>query len=670
RVVSVFQQLAAEVIKFLVKIEETEKRLFEKKKFVLETDYLVPMQHVPEPFWSEILANEAQLAEWRAWGMLKADGNANAAFLRENLTLSLHTRHFDRDFTRRLLEALPFNDLDAATDGLLVHSENWQALNLLGERYREQVKTIYIDPPYNTGGDDFLYRDSYQHSSWLSMIYDRLTLGREWMREDGVLFVSCDENEQPRGRLCGDAVFGEENYVTDVIWNARKSVSSDTLISLAHHHTLFWAKRKSVVDTNKHTFRLPAEKAKFSNQDNDPRGPWTLDPFDAPNIRPNLTYEIVNPNTGERYMPPPGRCWRVPKEEFERLLAEGRILFGKTGTGKPMLKRYWSEAKEKGKAPTTLWADLPTTTDGTKLLQSMFPIEMKAYLDDVKPKPPGLIERIARLSSVDAQEPVLDFFAGSGTTGHAVINLNREDGGRRKFILVEMSEYFDTVLLPRIAKVMYSPEWKDGQPKRRATPEEAERTPRLVKIIRLESYEDTLHNLAAAAERLHGGERERALREMVGEETYLLRYWLELPLANAETLLKGLDLTRPFAGYLEILTDEGPRYKPLDLVETLNYLYGLRVRRYETWYSSGDGDRLYQVVKATDREEKRRVLVLWRDMADYDPEKERAFLEGKFDEMQAAGETWDEIWINGDSPTPGVSSLDPLFKRLMMGEAA
>ena len=265
----------------------------------------------------------------------------------------------------------------------------------------------------------------------------------------------------------------------------------------------------------------------------------------------------------------------------------------------------------------------------------------------------------------------LDFFAGSGTTGHAIINLNHEDDGRRKYILVEMGEYFDTVLLPRIAKVMYSPEWKNGKPKRPITPEEAARTPRLVKIIRLESYEDTLHNLAAAAERIHGGERERAVKEMVGEAAYLLRYWLELPLDEAETTLRSLDLAHPFAYALEIPTDEGTQVKPVNVVETFNYLYGLRVRRYETWYSPGDGDREYRAVKATDREGKRRILVLWRDMQDYAPEKERAFLEGQLAEMEQIGETWDEIWLNGDSPTPGVASLDPLFKRLMMqGEAA
>ena len=288
------------------------------------------------------------------------------------------------------------------------------------------------------------------------------------------------------------------------------------------------------------------------------------------------------------------------------------------------------------------------------------------------PKPVELIEELLTFS-VANEDLIFDFFAGSGTTGHAVINLNREDGERRKFILVEMAEYFDTVLLPRIAKVMFAPEWKDGKPKRLPTPEEVERTPRLVKILRIESYEDALHNLAATAESMAGTEtareREEAYRELASEETYRLRYWIKLPLREAETCLRALDLRHPFRYMLEVLTDNGPVRKPVDLVETFNYLYGLRVKRYETWVSPADG-REHRVVKATDREGKRRVLVLWRDMEGLDPESERAFLEEKLAEMESGGEVWDEVLINGDAPIPGVASLDPLFKRLMMrGEA-
>lgn len=312
-------------------------------------------------------------------------------------------------------------------------------------------------------------------------------------------------------------------------------------------------------------------------------------------------------------------------------------------------KTVWDDPKYIAGDYGTRWL----TELGIKVDENLYPKSIHTVADSVY--------AVSNLSDL-----VLDFFAGSGTTGHAVINLNREDGGRRKFILVEMGEYFDTVLLPRIAKVMYTPEWKDGKPKREATPEEAQRTPRLVKILRLESYEDALHNLVAPSTLERAGQHEKTYKELAGEDAYRLRYWIELPLREAETCLRTLDLAHPFDYKLEILTDSGPVKKPVDVVETFNYLYGLRVRRYETWRNPEDSNREYRVVKAADRENKRRVLVLWRDMKDYDPKAERAFLEGKIVEMEAQGETWDEILINGDSPTPGVTSLDPLFKRLMM----
>ena len=284
-------------------------------------------------------------------------------------------------------------------------------------------------------------------------------------------------------------------------------------------------------------------------------------------------------------------------------------------------------------------------------------------------KPTRLIKRVATTATEpDESAWIFDFFAGSGTTGHAVINLNREDGGQRKFILVEMGEYFDSVLLPRIAKVMFTPEWKEGKPKRQASAEEAERAPRLVKVLRLESYEDALHNLTAPSTLARSAVHDDAYKELAGEDAYRLRYWIELPLRNADTCLQALELARPFAYSIEVLNDDGPVNKSVDLVETFNLLYGLRVQRYATWNHQG---RRYRAVKAKDRTGKRRVLVLWREMEDgCGPETERAFLESRIAEMTAADEVWDEILINGDSPTPGVISLDPLFKRLMMaGEA-
>jgi adenine-specific DNA-methyltransferase len=256
----------------------------------------------------------------------------------------------------------------------------------------------------------------------------------------------------------------------------------------------------------------------------------------------------------------------------------------------------------------------------------------------------------------------LDFFGGSGTTGHAVINLNREDGEQRKFILVEMANYFDTVLLPRIQKVMFTPEWKDGKPVRMATEEEAERTPRLVKVLRLEGYEDALHNLVSDETLEREAPRARAIKAKVGGDAYRLTYLARLPLEASASLLNLAKLEHPFAYTLEVLGEDGPRTETVDLVETFNYLYGLHVQRIESWRDEA-GKRDYRAVKAK-KADGRRVLVLWRDMEKLDAAVERKFLEAR---LKQDG-PFDEAWINGDCAVPGVQSLDGLFKRLLEEE--
>jgi len=189
------------------------------------------------------------------------------------------------------------------------------------------------------------------------------------------------------------------------------------------------------LNDHKGDFRLPAGEEKFSNPDNDPRGKWTADPFDAPNIRPHLTYAVVNPNTGEEFWPPEGRCWRTTEDEYKKLLVDNRIVFGRRGKTKPQLKRFWSESKRKGLTPTTWWDDCGTTTEGTQELEKIFG---KKVFDN--PKPTRLIKKILTLSTTN-NDIILDSFAGSGTTAHAVLDLNKEDRGNRKFILIQCDEF-------------------------------------------------------------------------------------------------------------------------------------------------------------------------------------------------------------------------------------
>lgn len=324
---------------------------------------------------------------------------------------------------------------------ILIEGDNLHALTALTFTHEGQIDVIYIDPPYNTGNKDFKYNDtfvdkedSYRHSKWLSFMSKRLQVAKRLLSKMGVIFISIDDNENAQLKLLCDEIFGEKNLISDVIWQSRKSVSNDTFISLNHNYTLIYAKEISNLDKN--NFRLPTSSDKFSNPDNDPRGPWVADPFDAPNLRPNLTYAIINPNNGKEFWPPKGRCWRTTEEEYFKFLNDNRIVFGKKGETKPQLKRFLDFAVEKGSTSISIWNDIDTTTNGTQQLEDI--LGNKLFTN---PKPVGLLDRILKITTTTSKDAlVLDFFAGSGTTLHATMQLNAEDGGNRQCILATNNE--------------------------------------------------------------------------------------------------------------------------------------------------------------------------------------------------------------------------------------
>ena len=352
------------------------------------------------------------------------------------------------------------------TENLYIEGDNLEVLKLLQETYLGKVKLIYIDPPYNTG-HDFVYSDNFAqsveeyisnsgqideegnrlfsntdsngrfHTDWLNMLYPRLRVAKDLLANDGVIFISIDTNEQQNLRKICDDVFGEKCFITDFIWNSRKSVSNDAIVSLNHNYTLVYAKSISHFIEAKSNFKFADDGEGFSNPDNDPRGKWKADPFDSPGIRPNLTFAIKNPNTGVEYWPPEGRCWRTGEKEYLEFLKDNRIVFGKNGTSKPQLKRFYSEAQSKGLTPKSLWDDCGTATDGTKEILDMFG---KRVFDT--PKPTSFIKKIIDLAG-KGECIILDFFSGSSTTAHAVMQMNSNDGGNRKFIMVQLPEETD-----------------------------------------------------------------------------------------------------------------------------------------------------------------------------------------------------------------------------------
>lgn len=638
--IKTIKTVAKEIIAFLAQLEDFQKKLWLKKKFVAGCHYLITLDHLTEAQIQATLDNPKQTTQWQSLFNVNTSDLNTAELCKNYPHLVVDTSLFEPKFQADVLNNL--HDLDEKTNGLLIHSDNFQALNLLQERYKEQVKCIYIDPPYNTGSDnDFIYKDNYQHSSWAAMMSSRFELARDLIQDNSGIWVSTDDGEYARLQILMADSFGNDNFVGDIIWNSRKSMSSDALISGAINHTTFFAKNKVVLDKNKSKFRLPETKDGFENPDNDPRGAWKLDPMDAAEIRENLSYGITNPNTGETFYPPEGRHWRFEESTVLDYLKDGRILFGKTGKGKPAFKRFYEDAKEKGKTTNTLWDDVGTTTNGTKLLHALFNNTIpKEKLNKIKPKPIEFMQKIFQLHN--EKLPVyMDYFAGSGTTAHAVINLNREDNGNRKYILVEQGEYFDSVLKPRVQKVIFAKDWKDGKPQ--ADNGVFGGVSQIVKVLKLESYEDTLNNLELRkpAQDL----ADMGLSETV-QNDYLLHYMLDVE--SRDSLLNTQHFTKPFDYQLNIATTSAGAYeaKTIDLVETFNYLIGLRVSEINDKRENG-----LVTVQGTNASGEK-TLVIWRDCEKYDYDKLNRYLDSR--DINPQDSEFDVVYINGDHNVPTV----------------
>jgi len=363
------------------------------------------------------------------------------------------------------------NSVDWDTTGnMFIEGDNLAALKILHKAYYGKVKMIYIDPPYNTG-NDFIYNDDFKqtrrsyeteagitddegnvvrddglrtntgghkHSNWLNMMYPRLFLARNLLRQDGVIFVSIDDNEVHNLRLMMNEIFGEENFVAQIIWErAYAPVNLKHHFSESHDYIVCFA--RNIDQLGRLSLKRNEEAdARYKNPDNDPRGPYKADNFSVGPANPKNIYEIITPS-GRRILPPSGRSWLFSQERTNELIADNRVWFGKEGNNAPAYKRFLSEVKD-GVTPMTVWkyTDVGHSQDATKEVKDLF--DGVAYFD--YPKPAKLIKQLASLC-IDGNDIILDFFSGSGTTAHAVTELNAEDGGNRRWICVQLPELTD-----------------------------------------------------------------------------------------------------------------------------------------------------------------------------------------------------------------------------------
>lgn len=691
--IKVVRRISGKVIDFLAQLENFQKKLWLKKKFVVESHWLVAISQIPDELLPEICANAAQLEEWKTLHSLhelQADITRpayseplKADYLRAHPSLMVDTMLFERSFASRLFDKI--DSLDAKTDAVLFHGDNFHALSTLKSRYAQSVDCVYIDPPYNTGTDEFVYRDSYQHSSWLSMISSRLESLLSLLSTDGVLACSLNDDETFRAGVLMDSFHPALARLGEFVWRTRNTDNRvSSRLSVDHEYIHIFARAGGAIQGR------VIDRSSFKNPDGDERGPYTTDPLTGKanaEDRANLHYTIVNPETGDEYPPHPDFGWITDREGFEELLRDRRIHWPKNAeTGNPRKKRFLSETSER--APVSSLEISIKQGEGNRDLSNLFGGKLMNF-----PKPVSVVGTIVDVCCPE-KGIVLDFFAGSGTTGDAVVRVNQSRRANRKVILVEANHYFDTLVVPRIMKAAFSPEWEDGKPTRVATPEEAECSPRLIKVLRLESYEDTINNLALqrSPQQQAALDFQSALGNDSLREHYQLRYQLDVESRGSASLLNVRAFTDPAAYKLSVKTpgSDESREVNVDLLETFNWLLGLTVHHVAAPRSfiaeferDGEGrlklaGRLkqdasgpwwFRTVTGT-TPEGRKTLAIWRKLTG-NAEQDNLVLETWFRDKQAFSvkdSEFDLIYVNGDNTLENLRLPDESWKVRLIEE--
>lgn len=666
------KKIAQKIITLLAQLEEFQKKLWLKKKMVVETNYCLTLDKVDERFYPEIISNEAQIQEWEELFKISeitadltklggdtllngTDNDKKIEFLKQNPYLVLDTKFFSQNFKYDLISTI--ENLDEQTNGLLINADNFHALNLLQERYKEQVKCIYIDPPYNTNATPILYKNSYKHSSWMTLIRDRLLQGANLLeKENGYISVAIDDVEVHNLYKIIEDTLPQLDIFQVIVNHYPGSGTGRSNVSKTHEYNLFAVPNNA--DVLRGNARESGERirgfCRSGTGENNlrigrPNSFYALivDPINHKIIRfekPPMIDESYNKNkTHDGYIRvyPIGadgteRCWSLGYESALKAYQDGMLQCSENN----VIRRLYIDEETRDLLPS-LWTDkkYSAVVYGTNLLTSifnksgLFPFPKSIYT--VK----NAIEAgtFNFLSSI-----ILDYFAGSGTTGHAVIELNREDSGNRRYILVEMGKYFNTVTKPRIQKVIYSKEWKDGKPVNR------DGVSQIFKYMSLESYEDALNNL-------HKKETQVALGQDI-EEQYKLSYMMDFEYSNS---IFNLEMFKnPFDYKMNITIGNETKLVNVDLIETFNYLIGLKV---SSMYKK-DG---FIVIEGTNLKEEN-ILVIWRNIEEKSNEDLDEFLKRR--KINPCDFEFNKIYVNGDNNLQNLKTDEENFKVMLIEE--
>ncbi|WP_251553980.1 site-specific DNA-methyltransferase [Neobacillus muris] len=688
--IKVIKRIGSKIISFLEQIENFQKKLWLKKKFVTQTNYCITLDNVPEDLYSDIVKNSAQIEEWkRVFAIDEIKGDLmelgyseplTVDFLKQNPYLVLDTLFFDDDFKEKILGSI--YNLDEKINGLLIKGENFQALNLIQERYKGKISTCYIDPPYNKESDEFIYKDNFKHSSWISLLVDRLILNKNLLSQNKAIFISIDDDEFLNLENLLSLIFGESSIVANCIWKKADSPNEKDRAIATYHEYIVVASPDGEDNVKLHQKFNPKILEDYPHQTEDGvkyrlRQLRKNGKAARREDRPNLYYPLEAPDGTIVYPVAPegwdGR-WVCKPDTYKDIQDKGEIEWIKRDYGWVPYYYEWAPANPVSPYPS-IFDDIDKNRQGKAEYTSILgpePFET--------PKPSSLIKRILELSTESTKnEIILDYFAGSGTTAQAVIDLNRETvDGNRKYILVEMGHYFDSITKLRVLRSIYSDKWDYGKPVSRKG------SSHIFKYISLESYEDTLNNLEInlTEEQLTILEKNPELREQ-----YMLSYMLNNETENSMSLLNIDMFKNPFEYKLKIANGLETQVTTIDLVETFNYLLGIEVIRNERkerynaieddssevpgavkLSSSKDGEYTFKEIEGRTLDGDK-LLVIWRTLSD-DIVRDNAALDDYFLKKKYSTQDFEfnRIYVNGNNNLQNLKLAEERWKVVLIEE--